>query len=121
MTSPGSSRQGELICEHLRPVLFQVYILAQISLNPPRPDRKGLLGYYLMDAASVLPCVALDVQEGHNVLDLCAAPGGKTLALLQSNAIGESVRPLCQFSLYIRLSFNSVISFFLFEPKVFCA
>ncbi|XP_075877099.1 5-cytosine rRNA methyltransferase NSUN4 [Nelusetta ayraudi] len=56
--------------------------------KPARPDRKGLLGYYLMDAASVLPCVALDVQEGHNVLDLCAAPGGKTLALLQSNAIG---------------------------------
>lgn len=49
----------------------------------------GLLGYYLMDAASVLPCLALDVQEGHNVLDLCAAPGGKTLTLLQTQAISE--------------------------------
>lgn len=49
----------------------------------------GLLGYYLMDAASVLPCLALDVQEGHNVLDLCAAPGGKTLALLQTQSIGN--------------------------------
>ncbi|XP_034743463.1 5-methylcytosine rRNA methyltransferase NSUN4 [Etheostoma cragini] len=56
--------------------------------KPARPDMCGLLGYYLMDAASVLPCLALDVQEGHNVLDLCAAPGGKTLALLQSQAIG---------------------------------
>lgn len=56
--------------------------------KPARPDRNGLLGYYLMDAASVLPCLALDVQEGHNVLDLCAAPGGKTLAFLQSNSIG---------------------------------
>lgn len=50
-----------------------------------------------MDAASVLPCLALDVQEGHNVLDLCAAPGGKTLAILQSNAIGESVGLLSVF------------------------
>lgn len=55
-----------------------------------RPDRDGLLGYYLMDAASVLPCLALNVQEGHNVLDLCAAPGGKTLALLQTPSIGTN-------------------------------
>lgn len=51
-----------------------------------------------MDAASVLPCLALDVREGHNVLDLCAAPGGKTLALLQSNAIGERSCLICLFS-----------------------
>ncbi|XP_068558736.1 5-methylcytosine rRNA methyltransferase NSUN4-like isoform X1 [Cebidichthys violaceus] len=56
--------------------------------KPARPDVCGLLGYYLMDAASLLPCLALDVQEGHNVLDLCAAPGGKTLALLQTQSIG---------------------------------
>ncbi|XP_019955286.1 5-methylcytosine rRNA methyltransferase NSUN4 isoform X1 [Paralichthys olivaceus] len=55
--------------------------------KPARPDIERLLGYYLMDAASVLPCLALDVQEGHNVLDLCAAPGGKTLTLLQTQAI----------------------------------
>ncbi|XP_076600127.1 5-cytosine rRNA methyltransferase NSUN4 [Chaetodon auriga] len=56
--------------------------------KPARPDAYSLLGYYLMDAASVLPCLALDVQEGHSVLDLCAAPGGKTLALLQTQSIG---------------------------------
>lgn len=89
---------------------------------PPRPDRNGLLGYYLMDAASVLPCLALDVQEGHNVLDLCAAPGGKTLALLQSNAIGESV-DLIVVSFYF-LTFSSVIAnpwMFSFVSKAFCA
>uniref|UniRef100_A0A3P8TCT9 5-cytosine rRNA methyltransferase NSUN4 n=1 Tax=Amphiprion percula TaxID=161767 RepID=A0A3P8TCT9_AMPPE len=57
--------------------------------KPARPDAYGLLSYYLMDAASVLPCLALDVQEGHNVLDLCAAPGGKTLSLLQSQTISK--------------------------------
>ncbi|KAM7379095.1 hypothetical protein PAMP_004669 [Pampus punctatissimus] len=55
--------------------------------KPAKPDMCGYLGYYLMDAASVLPCLALDVHEGHNVLDLCAAPGGKTLALLQTQSI----------------------------------
>ncbi|XP_029815617.1 5-methylcytosine rRNA methyltransferase NSUN4 [Manacus vitellinus] len=51
---------------------------------PARPDILGLLGYYLMDAASLLPVLALDVQQDDLVLDLCAAPGGKTLALLQT-------------------------------------
>nr|XP_023671594.1 5-methylcytosine rRNA methyltransferase NSUN4 [Paramormyrops kingsleyae] len=55
--------------------------------RPARPDSSGVLGYYLLDAASILPVLALDVQEGHSVLDLCAAPGGKTLALLQTHAI----------------------------------
>lgn len=58
----------------------------------------GLLGYYLMDAASVLPCLALDVKQGHNVLDLCAAPGGKTLALLQTQSIGKRTALMSLFS-----------------------
>lgn len=53
-----------------------------------RPDVDGVLGYYLMDAASVLPCLALDVRAGHTVLDLCAAPGGKTLTILQTHGLG---------------------------------
>ncbi|NXG21136.1 NSUN4 methyltransferase, partial [Grallaria varia] len=52
--------------------------------HPARPDTLGLLGYYLMDAASLLPVLALDVHPDDLVLDLCAAPGGKTLALLQT-------------------------------------
>ena len=31
-----------------------------------------------------LPVLALDVRAGHCVLDLCAAPGGKALAFLQT-------------------------------------
>ncbi|XP_078417037.1 5-cytosine rRNA methyltransferase NSUN4 [Cetorhinus maximus] len=52
--------------------------------RPARPDSLRLLEYYLMDAASLLPVLVLDVQPGHTVLDLCAAPGGKSLALLQT-------------------------------------
>lgn len=52
-----------------------------------RPDSAGLLSYYLLDAASVLPVLALGVQPGDAVLDLCAGPGGKTLAILQTQAV----------------------------------
>ncbi|NXX77031.1 NSUN4 methyltransferase, partial [Urocolius indicus] len=57
--------------------------------RPARPDALGLLDYYLMDAASLLPVLALGVQPGDFVLDLCAAPGGKTLALLQTGLCGH--------------------------------
>ncbi|KAF4076297.1 hypothetical protein AMELA_G00212780 [Ameiurus melas] len=55
--------------------------------KPARPDSAGLLSYYLLDAASVLPVLALDIRPGHSVLDLCAGPGGKTLAILQTQAV----------------------------------
>ncbi|XP_035189105.1 5-methylcytosine rRNA methyltransferase NSUN4 [Oxyura jamaicensis] len=57
--------------------------------RPAWPDSLGLLSYYLMDAASLLPVLALNVQPDDFVLDLCAAPGGKTLALLQTGACGH--------------------------------
>ncbi|NXI99982.1 NSUN4 methyltransferase, partial [Psophia crepitans] len=57
--------------------------------RPARPDALGLLDYYLMDAASLLPVLALNVQPDDFVLDLCAAPGSKTLALLQTGVCGH--------------------------------
>ncbi|NXN85174.1 NSUN4 methyltransferase, partial [Bombycilla garrulus] len=57
--------------------------------RPARPDALGLLDYYLMDASSLLPVLALNVQPDDFVLDLCAAPGGKTLALLQTGFCGH--------------------------------
>ena len=42
---------------------------------------EGLLKPYFLDKASTYPAQALDVQPGDCVLDLCAAPGGKTLIL----------------------------------------
>ncbi|XP_036609219.1 5-methylcytosine rRNA methyltransferase NSUN4 [Trichosurus vulpecula] len=50
--------------------------------RPSRVSSLGVLDYYLMDASSLLPVLALGVQPGDTVLDLCAGPGGKTLALL---------------------------------------
>eukprot|EP01033_Poteriospumella_lacustris_P012601 gene12601-9015_t len=49
----------------------------------------SLCCYYPLDAASLFPVEALQVQPHHRVLDLCAAPGGKALAILQKlNLIG---------------------------------
>lgn len=51
-----------------------------------RPDRDelGLLDVYVMDPASLAPALALDVQPGDQVLDVCAAPGGKSLVLAEA-------------------------------------
>lgn len=38
---------------------------------------------YPQNPSSLLPVVALDPQPGERVLDLCAAPGGKTLAMAE--------------------------------------
>jgi 16S rRNA (cytosine967-C5)-methyltransferase len=60
-----------------------------------RRDRAGqvsaLPGYasgdwWVQDAAAALPARVLAVQPGERVLDLCAAPGGKTLQLAAAGA-----------------------------------
>lgn len=38
----------------------------------------------MFDGGSILPVLALDVQAGDVVLDMCAAPGGKALTILQT-------------------------------------
>ena len=50
------------------------------------PFRQGL--FYVCDPASQVPARLLPVEPGEKVLDLCAAPGGKTVLL--SQRMGES-------------------------------
>jgi 16S rRNA (cytosine967-C5)-methyltransferase len=42
--------------------------------------------WWVQDAAAAVPARLLDVQPGQSVLDLCAAPGGKTLQLAAAGA-----------------------------------
>lgn len=51
---------------------------------------EGLLGYYIQDPASIWIARQLGVESGDRVLDMCAAPGGKTLVLIEAlSAEGE--------------------------------
>ncbi len=43
-------------------------------------------GWWVQDAAAALPVKLLQPQPGERILDLCAAPGGKTLQLAASGA-----------------------------------
>lgn len=45
---------------------------------------KALRKPYYLDAASLVPVEALEVPGAHTILDLCAAPGGKCLAIAGS-------------------------------------
>ncbi|MEK6627913.1 MAG: RsmB/NOP family class I SAM-dependent RNA methyltransferase, partial [Bdellovibrionota bacterium] len=60
----------------------------------------GLYNYYIMDPASVIVALALEAGRDELILDMCAAPGGKSLILAEqmrsgiliSNEISESRR-----------------------------
>ncbi|XP_042343339.1 tRNA (cytosine(34)-C(5))-methyltransferase, mitochondrial [Plectropomus leopardus] len=63
---------------------LQCYIHPYLLRFPSQAHRPGQLKhYYLLNAASLLPVLALQVKDGEKVLDLCSAPGGKALAIMQ--------------------------------------
>ena len=59
-------------------------------------------GYFIQDAASMLPLSLLDPQPGEIVCDLCAAPGGKATAIAE--AIGEQGWLLANEAIQSRLA-----------------
>lgn len=54
------------------------------QFEPAKLNNRNLFNYYLLDGASVLPVLALDVRDGDYVADLCSAPGGKSLMIYLS-------------------------------------
>ncbi|NXO03582.1 NSUN3 protein, partial [Rhinopomastus cyanomelas] len=66
------------------PASLKCYIRRTPGRFPAQRHQAGKLkDYYLLNAASLLPVLALEVKDGEDVLDLCAAPGGKSVAILQ--------------------------------------
>jgi len=66
------------------PGLPGCFELSDSGWGAERCATSGLAAGYVMDGASVLAARALAVQPGETVLDLCAAPGGKALVLLEA-------------------------------------
>lgn len=54
-----------------------------MAVPTPSNSGKDLQSHWNLDAASALCAHMLDVQPNDRVLDLCAAPGGKSVALAQ--------------------------------------
>lgn len=54
-------------------------------------DQAGLLGVYFMDPVAAYIGQALKVEPGQTVLDMCAAPGGKSLILIEGAGAGAEI------------------------------
>lgn len=85
MAGKTGDKQGAAAFERTYAALFgprwPALRAALVEPAAPVPLSDGLLQPYWLDAASVRAARALQVAPGHRVLDLCAAPGGKTLVL----------------------------------------
>lgn len=95
--NPSSTEERDLM---LTPHELHHYLQSKPSLQcyihplslrfPSQAHRPGRLKqYYLINAASLLPVLALQVRDEDRVLDLCSAPGGKAVAIMQSATPGN--------------------------------
>nr|AEE61672.1 unknown [Dendroctonus ponderosae] len=69
------------------PENLNIYCYEQDNFSTFEPPKRGsteVLNYYLMDGGSILPVLALDLKPGCSMLDMCAAPGGKTYLAIQT-------------------------------------
>lgn len=55
------------------------------TFRNPRKTLTGTFSHFMMDGASILPPLALNIKPGEIVFDACAAPGGKSLLMLQTH------------------------------------
>ncbi len=88
--------QIERRVQGLRRVQFgdvEAFIVPAGTRFDPEPCSNGLLDFFLMDPSSIFAAALCGVEEGMEVLDLCAAPGGKSLLLAER--IGKNGSLVC--------------------------
>ncbi|KAI0105259.1 S-adenosyl-L-methionine-dependent methyltransferase [Nemania sp. FL0031] len=80
---PGIAEPGDPIPAPLK-AYQQDASEAEATFPPPQPDSStGLMTHWNLDAASLLAVSILDPKPGDKIFDICAAPGGKSVALSQ--------------------------------------
>jgi 5-methylcytosine rRNA methyltransferase NSUN4 len=78
----------ELVTDFKIPSNLKLYTYEKCNISSfrtPRRTSTGVSSHILIDGASILPPLALQIQPGDYVYDACAAPGGKSLVMLQTN------------------------------------
>lgn len=92
-----------------RPDEGQLYSVEDRSLVDALRGSEGLLAYYVMDPASVYVARCVDVRPHDQVLDMCAAPGGKSLVLIEALAEGQGQILLNEVSMPRRERLKKVV------------
>ncbi|KAM5180788.1 tRNA (cytosine(34)-C(5))-methyltransferase, mitochondrial [Mantella aurantiaca] len=91
---------------------IKCYISRRAGKFPSQRHQTGKIkDYYVLNASSLLPVLALDVKDGEMVLDMCAAPGGKSIALLQCASPGllHCNEPDAHRSVWLRKTLESFV------------
>ena len=65
-------------------IQLYLYPPGKVREFKPAAQKNGKMEYYIMNATSILPVLALELKDGDEVLDACAAPGGKSVAMLMT-------------------------------------
>ena len=79
---------GPSVCR--APFCADSFYLLDETVRPGKSPLYHAGAYYVQEASAAAPAPLLDVQPGQRVLDMCAAPGGKTAVM--SEMMGDTGR-----------------------------